>query len=362
MKYFAELSELRLTISNLLDPPPEGSALINKLDFAMSTYLLSVYRLEYMRMLRSNDADRFQVMFRYFEDKAIQKDKSEHEEELERHAQLLTLGLTLLHADVVTNATIRNVLREKIYSTAFDFFRSPGHVGEQPGCPPFPRSQVKPSTASEIERLTIWYNPLSAQELAIATEQSVETSIANWRSKYISLTEKQWKDNVNLAWSISPYLALQLPARYADKKQHALHCDRDPMQPIPKGEERKKACLEALAKIKVQCGCYLPSNPEAIVLDIDYKSGTPMQSAIRILWMRWTVRKRPGESAGKQQSSKLEMTADRSQMPTAPYLPSVISVMNESFNKCSSSHPFFTGHVGSADHQPVQKHLSAGGA
>lgn len=24
-------------------------------------------------------------------------------------------------------------------------------------------------------------------------------------------------------------------------------------------------------------GCYLPSNPEAIVLDIDYKSGTPMQ-------------------------------------------------------------------------------------
>uniref|UniRef100_A0A8C3CUA0 1-phosphatidylinositol 4-kinase n=1 Tax=Cairina moschata TaxID=8855 RepID=A0A8C3CUA0_CAIMO len=391
--------------------------------------------------------------------------------------KLLTLGLSLLHADVVPNATIRNVLREKIYSTAFDYFSCPSKFPTQGEkrlredisilikfwtamfsdkkyltasqlVPPdnqdtrsnldinvgsrqqatqgwintYPLSSGMSTIskksgifsiltsqlyrifcmqmllmATEIERLITWYNPLSSPELEL--DQTGESSVANWRSKYISLSEKQWKDNVNLAWSISPHLAVQLPTRFknteaigtevtrlvrldpgavsdvpeaikvfvniymgyvreyilwaAAKSQLLAHQfiwnmktniyldeeghQKDPdigelleqlveeitgslsgpakefyqrefdffnkitnvsaiIKPFPKGDERKKACLSALSEVKVQPGCYLPSNPEAIVLDIDYKSGTPMQSAAKAPYLAKFKVKRCGVS------------------------------------------------------------------
>uniref|UniRef100_A0A0N4ZV71 1-phosphatidylinositol 4-kinase n=1 Tax=Parastrongyloides trichosuri TaxID=131310 RepID=A0A0N4ZV71_PARTI len=48
-----------------------------------------------------------------------------------------------------------------------------------------------------------------------------------------------------------------------------------------KGPERKEACLNELAKVKLDTISYLPSNPESFLLDIDYKSATPMQSAAK---------------------------------------------------------------------------------
>lgn len=53
------------------------------------------------------------------------------------------------------------------------------------------------------------------------------------------------------------------------------------IRPYPKGPERKKALLNCIANIEVQLGCYLPSKPEALVVDIDKETGIPLQSAAK---------------------------------------------------------------------------------
>lgn len=52
---------------------------------------------------------------------------------------------------------------------------------------------------------------------------------------------------------------------------------------IPKEQPdlRKVACRQALSRVQLQPGCYLPSNPEAVIMKIDYDSAAPMQSAAK---------------------------------------------------------------------------------
>ncbi|KAL2917897.1 Phosphatidylinositol 4-kinase stt4 [Polyrhizophydium stewartii] len=49
--------------------------------------------------------------------------------------------------------------------------------------------------------------------------------------------------------------------------------------------EKKRKIDEELRKIKVQVGVYLPTNPESIVIDIDYDSGRPLQSHAKAPFM-----------------------------------------------------------------------------
>ena len=74
LSYQAELNEVRTSLLETLGNPPEIVTLVNKLNFGQCTYLLSVYRLESLRV--SSDPGKFYSIFDYLEDKAIEKDKA----------------------------------------------------------------------------------------------------------------------------------------------------------------------------------------------------------------------------------------------------------------------------------------------
>lgn len=91
---------------------------------------------------------------------------------------------------------------------------------------------------------------------------------------------------------------------------HQLTAISGTIKPFPKGDARKKACLKALADVKIETITYLPSNPEAVLLDLDYSSGTPMQSAAKAPFLaRFRVKRcgvRELEHIGLQAQSEKE--------------------------------------------------------
>ena len=76
----------------------------------------------------------------------------------------------------------------------------------------------------------------------------------------------------------------------------------------PLGDERKKACQLALKQVKLVSDCYLPSNPEAVVVQI--LDGTPMQSAAKAPYLARFVVQRITlselEELGKMPGKKIE--------------------------------------------------------
>ena len=46
-----------------------------------------------------------------------------------------------------------------------------------------------------------------------------------------------------------------------------------------------------MAKIEVDVGVYLPSNPDGVVVDIDKKSGRPLQSHAKVNGLKPYLRK-----------------------------------------------------------------------
>lgn len=71
-----ELAEVRSQILSDLDHPAEIVSIVNRLNFAQCTYLMSVYRMEAFRVeSRATQDFSFLVMLQYLEDTTIQRDK-----------------------------------------------------------------------------------------------------------------------------------------------------------------------------------------------------------------------------------------------------------------------------------------------
>ena len=65
---------MRTSVLDVVGNPNELSVIVKQLNFGQCTHLLSVYRLESLRV--TNDSNSFHKIFTYLENKPIQKDKA----------------------------------------------------------------------------------------------------------------------------------------------------------------------------------------------------------------------------------------------------------------------------------------------
>lgn len=71
------------------------------------------------------------------------------------------------------------------------------------------RSLLLHLLSHELDHLYTFYNPLNSQALSF---DRIDTAINHLK---IALSEKQWIENVRIAWSVQPALAVYLPTRFA---------------------------------------------------------------------------------------------------------------------------------------------------
>ncbi|XP_033126679.1 phosphatidylinositol 4-kinase alpha-like [Anneissia japonica] len=208
---------------------------------------------------------------------------SRHVATLGPRFRLLNLGMCLLQGDTLLTSISKNALRERIYATAFDYFSVP------PMCPTQSSSELR----DDILVLFKFWSYMQAErkhlragavpgEFADQLELIINTILNNLSGPAKAFYEREFEFFGKIT-AISGEI-----------------------RPFPKGQERKDACLKALARIELQSGCYLPSNPEAVVLEIDQKSGTPMQSAAKAPFLaKFTV-----QQCGVQELEEIGMEGE----------------------------------------------------
>ena len=84
------MNEVRTSVLDVIGNANELSVIVKQLNFEQCTYLLSVYRLESLRV--ANDTSSFHQIFTYLENKPIQKDKAG----MPSHVMTSIFGSTLL--------------------------------------------------------------------------------------------------------------------------------------------------------------------------------------------------------------------------------------------------------------------------